>query len=135
MPMIFGRLEGLNGHDRSMDHARPDREPDETPMFERVACRDDQKHPESRVNTDNHQRVIRVTGMPSPARRPNDHQRADSDQENQPTQYQWDTQVFGAIVVGHNFVFSLDLHSIVRPIASADWARRGPGPMNAIATT
>src|ERR1700691_455218 len=52
--MIFRRLESLNSHDGGMHETRPDGEPDETEMFERVARRLDKEHAEGRVNADDH---------------------------------------------------------------------------------
>src|SRR5882672_10720889 len=103
MSMIFGCIESLNSHDRGMDEARPDGEPDETEMFERVTRCHYKEHAEGRVNADNHQWIVRVTRMPGPAGRPNDHQRVNSGQENHPNQYQRDVQILETIVDGHGF--------------------------------
>src|SRR5215467_11407097 len=67
----LGRVaEGLNPHDRRVNHARPHGEPDEALVSVGISCGDEQKHAQRRVHSDDHHEIVRMSLSPGPARGP-----------------------------------------------------------------
>src|SRR5262249_10052819 len=67
----LGRVaEGLNAHDRRVNHARPHGEPDEALVSVGISCGDEQKHAQRRVHSNDHHEIVRMPLSPSPARGP-----------------------------------------------------------------
>ena len=83
MRPLAGVLDRHHQHERGMDHARPNREPEQRRVLQRVARTDDQKHAERSVNTENHGEVMGRPHAPGPAAGPNLRQGVNPDHEDQ----------------------------------------------------
>jgi len=98
----------LDCHDRPMDDARPDRKPDQADVCEWVARCTQEEYPERGVDGQDHLQVLRLAGMPRPSRGPNDRERVNAEQEDQPHQQQRDSQVFDTFDVRHDALRSVE---------------------------
>ena len=102
---VTGRRKSLHRHDRAMHHARPDGKPYEAQVIERIASGEQEEKAQSRVDANNHQRVIRMSGVPGPSGRPDDHERVNPCDEYDANEYECDSQVFQASNVIHFLVW------------------------------
>src|SRR6185503_9770088 len=101
MSHLSGFGERRVGHDSTVHDTRPYGEPDKAQVGEWIACGQDQENTQSRVDTNDHHRVIRMTNVPGPSGWPEEHERIegkarDSDDE------QCDTQVTETLDYGHS---------------------------------
>src|SRR5262245_8011917 len=98
----FSRIiEGLNSHDRAVNHARPHGEPDDALVRIGVSGRDEQKYAQCRIHSDDHQQIVRMSVAPSPARGPHNAQRIYAEYERQTDDDQGDTEKKQAICIRH----------------------------------
>ena len=71
----FSRIiEGLNSHDRAVNHARPHGKPDDALVRVGISGCDKQKYAQCRIHSDDHQQIVRMSVPPSPARGPHNAQ-------------------------------------------------------------
>src|SRR5271170_6974420 len=89
MPMLGGRLQRLNSHDSCMNQTRPDGEPDQAAMLQRISRCNQKKYSERGIHSEDHLLVLGLVGLPAPARRPEGHHhRIDAEDEYQAREYQ-----------------------------------------------
>src|SRR5215813_11494212 len=98
----LGRVaEGLDAHDRRVNHARPHGEPDEALVSVRISCGDEQKHAQRRVHSDDHHEIVRMSLSPGPARGPENTQCIDAKYESQTDEDQGYAQKKQTICIRH----------------------------------
>ena len=84
-----------------MHNAGPDGEPNQAQMGQWIARGDHQKYSERCVNSDNHQEIVGMTGVPPPAGWPENRQWIDSRDENEADGHQGNPQVLEAKSIDH----------------------------------
>jgi hypothetical protein len=94
-------MEGLRGHDRAVNHARPHGKPDDAPVRIGISRSDEQKYAQRRINSDNHQQIVRMSLAPDPARRPHNAQRIYAEYERQTDDDEGDAEKEQAVCIGH----------------------------------
>src|SRR5271154_6467739 len=93
--------ERLDAHDAAVHGTGPYREPDQAAMGQRVSRCDDQKHPERRVDAEDHLQRVLLTRVPRPAGWPNDGERVDADDKYQTHGDQHHPQILDPICFAH----------------------------------
>src|SRR5690242_5267420 len=83
MPKLTRVSYGVHRHHRPVHDARPNREPDETPVAGRISCGKQQEHAERRVDPPDHLEVGRLLGRPGPATRPNAVEQGDAEDKDE----------------------------------------------------
>src|SRR5690242_5079661 len=83
MPKLTRVSNGVHRHHRPVHDARPNREPDETPVAGRISCGKQQEHAERRVDPPNHLEVGRLLGRPCPPTRPNAVEQGDAEDKDE----------------------------------------------------
>jgi hypothetical protein len=98
----FSRIiEGLNSHDRAVNHARPHGKPDDALVRVGISGCDKQKYAQCRIHSDDHQQIVRMSVAPSPARGPHNAQCIYAEYERQTDDDQGDTEKKQAICIRH----------------------------------
>src|SRR5580658_463178 len=92
--VLCGSVERLRSHDARMHQARPNSEPDQAAILQRISRSEEQEYSQRRVHSENHLLVFRLIGLPAPAGRPpSHHQRINAQNKNQPNENQSYTQI------------------------------------------
>src|SRR5262245_33852687 len=102
MPSMRRVGQALNGHDATVHDARPDREPDQTQVFEWLASGQEEEHAKSRIDADDHLQIVRLAGMPRPAGWPEHGQRIEAKQTDGSDEYQGDSEIAETLRVVHD---------------------------------
>jgi hypothetical protein len=107
--VLGGDLESLNGHDSTVNEARPNCEPDQTEMVKGIARRKKQENTESGVDTEDHLLVLRLIWLPAPARGPKrHHEGVDSKNEDEADKDQGNTEQAKLSIAFHGRSLSLE---------------------------
>jgi len=104
MAYVLWMNDSLDCHHGAVDHARPDRKPDQAAVRERVARCEQEKHAERGVDRENHLKILGPARMPRPTRRPNYCERVEPKQGNDAHENQREAQVLDAIYVRHDLL-------------------------------
>src|SRR5262245_12515559 len=126
MTVLLAVDEALDGHDAAMNEARPDREPDQARVRRRAPRREDEKHPECGVDADDHHQIVggnertRSRLSPHPARGPDDAERVDTEDEDQPDQDKHHTKSTKATRVRHGPCLLSELDPTAHPARGSD---------------
>jgi hypothetical protein len=84
MTVLHRRVKRLIRHDSGVDNARPDGEPDQAAVSQRVSRSQQEKNSESRIYAENHLFILGLVRLPTPSRGPEiHHQRVNAEKENQ----------------------------------------------------
>src|SRR5258708_26560925 len=114
-------VEGLNGHEPSVHHARPYGEPDNALVRSGILRCEEQKHTKRRIDSDDHHQIMRVSMSPSPTGGPNNAQRINTEYESQSDNDQRDTEIKLTICVRHFSLPRLLYRSFIRNFPDELW--------------